>query len=158
MLDLSKWVGYYEHKTPEFLGIPNINIGKGYTIFAEMVKIPQQIPWCTTFVFAVHPKAAELGKPTPGSRTLVKRFKKKHLFKNREDYIPKEGDIIFLSNNRTDYIDHCGIVLFSDGKTVTTIEGNTRDPSGIFKPDEGGVVAQKTRDLHDTLIVGYGII
>jgi len=154
---VASWIGYCEHKSPKFLGIPNANVGKGYTIFADIVGLPQKIPWCTTFVFAVHPQASLLGEPCSGTRTLKKRMKRARLYRGKE-YTPKPGDIIFLSNTRTKLVDHCGIVESCDGLFVTSIEGNARDDQGRFRPDEGGVVARRTRAMDDTLIVGYAEI
>ena len=50
---MNEWIGYCEHKSKSLLGIPNANIGKGYTIFSEMTGLPQKLPWCAIFVHAV---------------------------------------------------------------------------------------------------------
>ncbi len=64
-------------------------------------------------------------------------------------YTPKSGDLIFFRNNA-----HIGIVLYCEGSTVYTVEGNTSDASGL--EPEGGGVYFKNYSLSSTLIDGYG--
>ena len=157
------WVGYCEHNSPALLNVFDANIGKGgYTIFAQMIfdKYRRRLwglPWCAVFVHAVVNRPDLLGKPHPGTRVLARRMRRAGLWRGR-DYTPCPGDIIFLSNSRTKRIDHCGIIESCDGDYETSIEGNARDDAGRFQPQEGGVVARRTRELTDTLIVGYGAI
>ena len=156
-MTLGNWVGYCEHKTPEFLGVSEENIGKGYTLFASLAGLPQGLPWCAIFVHAVVNRPDILGKPHPGTRVLARRIRKRKLWHGKE-YDPQPGDIIFMSNSRTDRIDHCGIVESSDRLTVTSVEGNAVDPKDRFKPCEGGVVARNKRAKIDPVIVGYGAV
>ena len=151
------WIGYLEHATPDRLNEFRANPGKGgCTIFGAMTGL-QRLPWCATFVHAVIRRPDILGRPHPGCRVLERRMRKKGLLRNK-DYLPKNGDIIFCSNNCTSRVDHCGIVEACDGKTVTSIDGNTIDPSGVFPPGRGGAVARRTRKLTDPRIVGYAAI
>ena len=93
-----------------------------------------------------------LGKPRPGSRVLMRRFKRR----GRLTDTPKVGDIIFLTNG-DGLVSHCGIVVCVEDDTVTTVEGNTIDPTGgVFKRHEGGAVAQRVRKLTDPAIICYG--
>lgn len=73
------------------------------------------------------------------------------------DYIPSPGDLIFLHNG-DGRISHCGIVEKVEDGTVTSIEGNTVDPTGRFEPHRGGAVAVRRRELTDPAIVAYGRI
>ena len=73
------------------------------------------------------------------------------------DYIPAPGDLIFLHNG-DGRISHCGIVEKVEDETVTSIEGNTGDPTGRFEPHRGGAVAVRIRELTDPAIVAYGRI
>ena len=119
------------------------------------------LPWCATFVHAVcldaygKKKARKLlGKPWPGTRVLARRMKRRGDYMEK-GYIPEPGDIIFLHNG-DGRISHCGIVERCENGMVTSIEGNTVDPSGTFEITQGGAVAVQTRSLHDAKIVGYG--
>jgi hypothetical protein len=152
----SDFVGYLEHRTPERLHEFTENPGKGgYTIFGAAAGL-QGLPWCATFVHAVLNRPDVLGRPHPGCRVLARRMKRKGLWRSK-DYTPKPGDLIFLANNGK-RIDHCGIVESCDGSTVTSIEGNAVDPSGVFRPEQGGAVARRTRALTDPRLVGYAAI
>ena len=115
------------------------------------------LPWCAAFVHAVYIEALGkekarklLGKPHPGSRVLMRRFKRR----GRLTDTPKVGDIIFLTNG-DGLVSHCGIVVCVEDDTVTTVEGNTIDPTGGVKRHEGGAVAQRVRKLTDPAIICY---
>lgn len=159
----AKWVGYLEHKSPERLGYFTENVGKGYcTIFAAMLWESQRVnlmglPWCATFVFAVHPARGKLGKPCPGVLTLARRMILRGRWRGRR-YRPKRNDIIFCRNREGGGIEHCGIVESCDGISVTSIDGNSVDASGVFSPEQGGAVARRTRKMTDPHIVGYAAI
>ena len=160
-----KYIGYLEHLSNDLLGIYTANTGKGgYTIFADTIRWQYRwrnfmgLPWCATFVHAVFiealgkDKAKELlGKPHPGTRVLWRRMKRKGLLRS----VPRPGDVVFLTNG-SGMVEHCGIVVCVDGDTVITVEGNTVDPSGIFREHEGGAVAQRVRKWNDPAIVCYG--
>lgn len=158
-----EWLGYLEHRTPELLGLYTANAGKGgYTIFATLLALSQGrnlqgLPWCVTFVHAAYNRPDILGKAHPGSRVLRRRMKRKGLWRGR-DYIPQRYDIIFCSNRATSRTDHVGIVTgYADG-VVHSIDGNTVDPSGVFRPEQGGAVAHRERRHDDPKIVGYAAI
>jgi hypothetical protein len=68
------------------------------------------------------------------------------------DYEP--GDVVMLDfDENPSTIEHVGIVesVSADGKTLTTIEGNTSDGDDVSQSD-GGCVARKSRDA--SLVVG----
>jgi cell wall-associated NlpC family hydrolase len=62
-------------------------------------------------------------------------------------YAPKPGDIIFFDWEQDGTSDHVGIVEFSDGTTVHTIEGNSSN-----------AVRRNTYDINNSAIYGYGVI
>lgn len=81
-----------------------------------------------------------------------------------ENYTPKTGDLIFFwypsanngmywdkSQSRAIYSDHIGIVEYSSGDNVYTIEGNT---GGLGSANNS--VKQKTYSLNNSTIIGYG--
>ena len=57
-------------------------------------------------------------------------FQDKGLFQYKENYTPKAGDILFM---KSDGASHTGIVLYCDGVTVYTVEGNTSDQCAMRK-------------------------
>lgn len=68
-------------------------------------------------------------------------------FSRTSGYVPKTGDIIFFRQPTTQRTsDHVGIVIYSDGKNVYTIEGNTSNQ-----------VKRQSYKLNDTYIIGYGV-
>ena len=135
----------------------------GFTIFAQIIGVNYRwrnfmgLPWCATFLHAVFIEALGkkearelLGKPHPGTRVLWRRMKRK----NRLTDEPSAGCVVFLTNDRK--VDHCGIVISVNNDTITTVEGNTTDLSGVFEKHEGGAVAQRVRKLTDPAIICYG--
>lgn len=157
---VSAWIGYLEHKSPERLWNFTENTGKGgCTIFAEMLLHEQNrdlqgLPWCVTFVHAVFNRPDVLGRAHPGCKVLVRRMKRRGLWREG-DYRPQENDLIFCSNGANGCVDHVGIVEQADETTVTSIDGNTADPTGVFPPQDGGAVARRIRDRKDPHIVGF---
>lgn len=166
----SKWIGYLEHQTEEALGFYTMNVGKGgCTIFSYIIRkyYPRRnftgLPWCATFLHAMFLETFGkerskhlLGKPHPGTRVLARRMKRRGRLRPR-GYIPSSCDIAFYHNG-DGRISHCGIVIAVDGENVTTIEGNTVDPSGVFDKDSGGAVAKRVRNFMDESLVCWACI
>jgi hypothetical protein len=80
------------------------------------------------------------------------------IYKEKDAYFPEMGDLIFFKdyNDPTIHTDasHIGLVLFSDGEIVYTVEGNTSNRHDF---DAGGDnVAVKHYPLDSKYIVGYG--
>lgn len=65
---------------------------------------------------------------------------------------PQPGDQIFFKNETR--ICHTGIVYKVDNAKVYTIEGNTSGKAGVVA--NGGMVAEKSYNLNNTKIAGYG--
>lgn len=154
----SEWVGYLEHRDEKDLGVFDANVGGGnYTVFGAATGL-QGLPWCATFVHAVVNRPDILGRPHPGVRVLQRRIRRRGYWREA-DYPPQPGDLIFLTNApERARAEHCGIVEAATGETVTSIEGNTTDPTGHFPPEFGGAVARMTRRRDDPRILGYGEI
>jgi hypothetical protein len=66
---------------------------------------------------------------------------------------PEPGDIIFFKNSER--INHTGYVHDVSGNTVYTVEGNTSSGNNVVVAN-GGCVALKSYDIHNTRIAGYG--
>jgi len=105
-------------------------------------------PWCAIFVSWC---AYQVGIPESiipkfsFCATGITLFKNMGVWKEKANYIPQTGDIIFFrSNSATTASDHVGIVVSCDGTKVYTIEGNSSD-----------AVSKRTYNLTDSYIVGY---
>lgn len=156
-MKIQDWIGYLEHQSNNKLNDFQSNQGKkGYTIFGQITHI-QRVPWCAIFVHAVINRPDLLGKPHPGCVILKRRLKRKGLWETN-NYLPQPGDIIFCSIQKNKKPTHCGIVEKVIDNQVVSIDGNTVDPTGYFKPEQGGAVARRIRALDDPIIIGYGAI
>ena len=69
-------------------------------------------------------------------------------------YIPKTGDLIFFTSGTT--VGHIGLVVYSDGTYVYTIEGNTSSGTGV--ESNGGGAYFKKYELNHSRIDGYGAL
>lgn len=114
------------------------------------------VEWCAIFVSWVANQNGYLDAGVipkfQGVRTGVNWFKERNQFKSRSSgYNPQPGDIIFFDYHpENSLIDHVGIVEYSDGVNVYTIEGNTGK-----KPNR--VCARKTYPINSSKIYGYGV-
>ncbi len=76
---------------------------------------------------------------------------------DNEDYIPQSGDLIFFTwAGEMHDEDHIGIVVYSDGNTVYTVEGNTSDAAGLEAA--GGGTYFKSYPIDSYNISGYGVL
>ena len=73
-------------------------------------------------------------------------FKARHRWACR-GYKPKPGDIIFFDFEQDGLLDHVGLVETCDGKTVTTIEGNS-----------GNACKRQYYRVGSSQIAGYGLV
>lgn len=107
------------------------------------------VHWCACFVSwcgdqcgyikaGIIPKYAVVGNG-------ANWFKERHRWASR-GYSPKPGDIIFFDFERDGVMDHTGIVESCDGKTVTTIEGNS-----------GNACRRQSYVRGSSQIAGYGV-
>ncbi|WP_176285349.1 lysozyme family protein [Enterococcus mundtii] len=128
------------------LGTPN---GDKYWRWFGLVN---RVEWCAIFVSWVANEAGYLEEDRiPRSAScleMIRWFTARDKYRlTTEGYIPKEGDLVFFDWNggRTGK-DHVGIVEYSDGRIVQTIEGNS-----------GNMVRRQTYVLDSPAISGYGI-
>ena len=80
------------------------------------------------------------------------KLKNMGMYNNRGSYVPEAGDLIFF--NRSGTIGHMGFVVWCNGSTVYTVEGNSSSMSG--SDGNGGGTYYRSYDLNDTSINGYG--
>ena len=160
-------IGYLEKKSPQSLDNYTANAGTAnYTKYArDMDRIsgwyngPKQgYDWCAVFVEWCFVKAygeALARRILPhslysaGCTQSLSAYKAKGRFYS----IPQPGDQIFFTNSRG-LIGHTGIVFAFDGRTVTTIEGNTSSAAGVVA--NGGCVRKKTYNITYNRIAGFG--
>jgi hypothetical protein len=119
------------------------------TKFGEFTKA-NGLPWCGSFCNWV---LAQAGVKV---HSVVSTAVGAHKFKEigRWHEVPAIGDLSFMDfpHDGVDRISHIGIVVAIDGKTVTTIEGNT---SGTGDQRNGGMVMVKQRTIGKE-VVGFG--
>ena len=108
------------------------------------------LPWCGSFCNWV------LAQAGVKIHSVVSTAIGAHKFKeiSRWSETPEIGDLCFMDfpHDGIDKISHVGIVAAIDGKTITTIEGNT---SGSGDQRNGGMVMVKSRTIGKE-IVGFG--
>lgn len=89
--------------------------------------------WCTTFVLWCFNKAGKQNGvtlngviiPRGGNcSSMISWFKDKGRYYSPSKYTPKSGDLIFFDWTGSGTTDHVGIVNYTSGTTVYTIEGN----------------------------------
>lgn len=69
-------------------------------------------------------------------------------YRRESGYVPQTGDTIYFDRNYNNYADHVGFVESCDGYTINTIEGNVKDPRGVYR---------KSYTIYDTDILGFGV-
>lgn len=73
------------------------------------------------------------------------------------NYTPIGGDLIFFTWDGAKHSeDHIGIVVYCDGSTVYTVEGNTADAAGLETNGDG--VYFKSYPITSPYISGYGVL
>ena len=114
--------------------------------------------WCASFVNWCFRQAGISTDATAGAEVSCQRWindcKSKKIFVGKGGYIPKEGDMIFFKDKGA-HVDSTlvGLVLYSDGNKVYTVEGNTSN--GSEYSSNGEYVALKSHALSSSYIVGY---
>lgn len=112
-------------------------------------------PWCAAGITYCAAKAGvdkNVITPTASSSVMLNGFKKAGRFKASGSYTPEGGDIIFFrwADNNTTAASHVGIVEYTQGGYVHTIEFN----SGSLCD---GSVARWKHPLAKSSIAGYGV-
>jgi hypothetical protein len=108
------------------------------------------LPWCGSFCNWVLAQAGVKVHSVVGTAVGAHKFKEI----GRWHETPLLGDLAFMDfpHDGVDRISHIGIVVSVDGKTITTIEGNT---SGTGDQRNGGMVMVKQRTIGKE-VVGFG--
>ncbi|NAA90092.1 lysozyme family protein [Enterococcus mundtii] len=112
-----------------------------------------RVEWCAIFVSWVADQVGYLNQEkiikSANCLQMINWFTEKGNYKKAsENYHPQPGDLIFFDwNGGGTGKDHVGIVEFTDGNIIQTVEGNTADK-----------VARRTYFINDPSISGYGIL
>ena len=114
--------------------------------------------WCASFVNWCFRQAGISEEATAGAEVSCQRWindcKKQGIFVSKSGYLPKEGDMIFFKDKGSSADStHVGLVRYSDGNRVYTVEGNTSN--GSEYSSNGEYVALKSHSLASSYIVGY---
>ncbi len=100
-----------------------------------------EYPWCCAFVWWVFREAGAAELFRGGTKTAYcPNLMDYHKGQAVKDYRP--GDVIFFNFSGGKTAKHVGICEKWDGKTITTIDGNT----GEGNEANGGAVMRRTRD------------
>lgn len=108
-------------------------------------------PWCASFVSYCARTAGISSSVLPSSVSCarwVSYFNSVGQYRTRASgYVPRQGDLIFFrSKNTSSVSDHVGIVRYTCGGVVYTIEGNSDNQ-----------VKLNCYALNNSYIVGYGV-
>ena len=112
-----------------------------------------RVEWCAIFVSWVADQVGYLNQEkiikSANCLEMINWLTEKGNYrKTSESYHPQPGDLIFFDwNGGGTGKDHVGIVEFTDGNIIQTVEGNTSNK-----------VARRTYFLNDPSISGYGIL
>lgn len=89
--------------------------------------------WCTTFVLWCFNQVGQANGVTLNGNiiprggncnSMISWFKDKKRYYSPSKYTPKSGDLVFFDWTGSGSCDHVGIVNYTSGKTVYTVEGN----------------------------------
>ncbi len=109
-------------------------------------------PWCAIFIsWLFRDKLSAIGGKRAYTPTFADYFKRVGRWGSK----PKVGAVVFYDfPDSVDRIQHVGLVVSYDRKTITTIEGNT-SPGTSGSQSNGGGVYLRVRPRNRS-IVGYG--
>ena len=114
--------------------------------------------WCASFVNWCVRQAGVSKEASADAEVSCSRWmdscKEAEIYNKKTGYTPKSADIVFFKDKES-YLTttHMGLVLYSDGENVYTIEGNTSNGSEFSS--NGNYVALKSYPLKSSYIVGY---
>lgn len=114
--------------------------------------------WCASFVNWCLRQAGIPESATAGAEVSCQRWfgdcKDAGIYRSKSGYLPVLGDIVFFKDRGSaSDSTHVGLVRYSDGHYVYTVEGNTSTGSGYSS--NGEYVALKKHALTSDYIVGY---
>ncbi len=151
----------------DLIDIAENELGNNSVKYTNAFNYPATTPWCAIFAswcatqcdFISHGVLPQFISCTTGVNTW---FKPNGLYRTREEYVPKRGDLIFFNwdglswgtpwNETSDNFQHVGIVEKVEDGRVYTIEGNRGS-----LPSDQTVVGRYNTTLKNKYIRGYCI-
>lgn len=119
----------------------------GFTLYGEHYGLPYG-DWCAMFcAFCLETAQAKDIPLEINCARWVTLLSDHDLYRPKDTYTPKSGDLIFFDYNTDGLADHVGLVCQVTPEQVMTIEGNA-----------GDMVQCITYDLADPGILGYGLV
>ncbi len=114
--------------------------------------------WCASFVNWCLRQAGVSKDASAGGEVSCQRWlsdcKESEIYFSKNKGLPKTGDMIFFKDTGSSLsATHMGLVLYCDGISVYTVEGNSSN-QGDFSSD-GDRVAMRSYPLNSKYIVGY---
>lgn len=117
-------------------------------------KVKYTDAWCATFVSAMGYIAgfSRIVFPECSCPEMISKYMFANCWEERDDYIPKPGDIIFYDwddsgiGDCSGVPDHVGIVESCNGYNITVIEGN-----------KGDTVGRRNLLVNSRYVRGYGV-
>ncbi|MBQ8409262.1 MAG: InlB B-repeat-containing protein [Clostridia bacterium] len=159
-------LGYHEGNSDADLGGLNVNGTRDFVEYNVLYGkldndqgngVSYGYYWCASFINWCLRQARVSKDASAAAEVSCQRWltacKSAGIYMEKTGYAPKRGDLIFFKDSGS-YVSstHMGIVLYSDGTRVYTVEGNTSN--GSFSSN-GNYVAIKSYSLSSTYIVGY---
>lgn len=143
-------IGYKESEN-NFILAEDGETRKGYTRYGDWAGNPYG-NWNAMFAaFCIHYAGIpeDVFPVATGGNAWKVKLTEQELYLEKENYLPKEGDLVFLNLDISDNEIDVGIVHEIDweNETIKTIEG-----------DSSNSVQYGIYDLNDTNLLGYGII
>ena len=134
---------------------PIIDLYNQHEPLAQGYTVRYDDQWCATFVSAcaIEAELTQLIPTECGCQRQIELFQDLNTWEEADDYLPLPGDIIYYCRNNkelagdcTDWSDHVGIVVGTNGNRIKVIEGNYGDK-----------VAYRYLSVDALMIRGYGI-
>lgn len=129
------WVGWSEgNKKHRKI----VDIYNNHAPLAQGYKVKYTDAWCATTVSAAFIKAemTDIGLTECSCSRMIKLYKDKGLWQEKDNYIPKIGDLIMYdwddkgTGDNTGAPEHVGMVVYIDGTKITVVEGNKNKAVG----------------------------
>jgi len=114
--------------------------------------------WCASFVNWCMRQAGVSETASAGAEISCQRWiascSSAGIYKSRGSYVPQSGDMVFFRDiGSAVSATHVGLVLYTEGGKVHTVEGNTSFTNDYSS--DGEYVAIKSYDMDSDYIVGY---
>ena len=132
-----------------------IDLYNNHEPLAQGYRVQYSDQWCATFVSAaaIRSGLTEIIPTECGCQRQIRLFEQLGSWEEADDYKPLPGDIIYYSRNSsqlfgdcTQWSDHVGIVVGTNGNMIKVIEGNYDDAVGY-----------RIIRVNDPIIRGFGI-